>query len=298
MSYFLFLNHNGHDYTNLPYEAWGGIALNEREINHFISSIKHLETATFGVRLSDYGSFPKGHRLLSSDRIKWANQDEQLNDMARRKHAKAFLDKGHLGHAPTRQEFSAYGQACLQFARSIFGLLKNYDAPFFATAIPKESRRPKKYRNPEFIRKDVILLFERYFHLLESKKTPGFLMMDFDSLEQDANFIKRLNSYFTETRGGRFRAHRIISAPIYAEGDMQYPMAVSDILLYCLNVGFRLPRLGMNAPTRPNLASEFGPWISNLQYLGELHRSGEVYKTKGIVYVSNPYGRSQSENRN
>jgi len=45
----------------------------------------------------------------------------------------------------------------------------------------------------------------------------------------------------------------------------------------------------MDAPTRQEIADEFGPWLSRLQFRGQGHESGEVFDTFGIRFVSNPY---------
>lgn len=290
MSYYLFLEESGHDFVNVDYEVRGGVALQVRKLGPFISALKGLEESAFGDKLYHFDTEIKGHRLLGKDRYVWADQGEQLSGASRRKHALSFLMKGKQKRAPNRIEFTAYGQACLKLARGIFQLIKTFDGKIFASVIPKKSKKPEGFKFVEHLRKDQILLLERYYHFLEAEKEPGLIVLDDMGAMNRGRFIKRLDAYFSNTRGGRFRSHRILSAPLFASRDMRYPLGASDVVAYCINHGFRLPRIGMNADTRPEIAREFGPWISNLQYYGEHHRGGDIYKTKGIVFVNVPYG--------
>ena len=69
--------------------------------------------------------------------------------------------------------------------------------------------------------------------------------------------------------------------------DCRLPTPVMAI--YCVNWGFRLPTRGMDAPVRDEIASEFGPWLTQLQFQGEARREGRVFSEFGIVYVPDPY---------
>ncbi len=59
--------------------------------------------------------------------------------------------------------------------------------------------------------------------------------------------------------------------------------------IYCVNWGFRVPGIGMNAAVRDEIAREFGPWLNRLQFRGEGYREGEVFESFGIIYVPDPY---------
>jgi hypothetical protein len=48
----------------------------------------------------------------------------------------------------------------------------------------------------------------------------------------------------------------------------------------------------MTAPTREEIAGEFGPWLNELQYKGQGHRDGRVFESYGICFVPNPYESS------
>jgi len=79
-------------------------------------------------------------------------------------------------------------------------------------------------------------------------------------------------------------------------GRALYPVQVADVCIYCVNWGFRLPG-GMNAPTRPEIADEFGPWLTRMQYSGQGYKDGEVFNTFGIVFVPDPYQPRGQEKR-
>lgn len=78
----------------------------------------------FGGSLHEFATEIKGSKLLDKDRFRWAAQETgTLPDVVRRNHAKAFLTKKLTKKVPSRSEFTAYGQASLLLARSIFRLL-------------------------------------------------------------------------------------------------------------------------------------------------------------------------------
>ena len=70
---------------------------------------------------------------------------------------------------------------------------------------------------------------------------------------------------------------------------MTYPVQAADLCIYCINLGFRLPNRGMNAPVRQEIAEEFGPWLNRLQFRGQAYRNGKTYHEYGIVFVPDPY---------
>jgi hypothetical protein len=75
---------------------------------------------------------------------------------------------------------------------------------------------------------------------------------------------------------------------------MTMAVQAADLAIYCVNWGFRLPAAGMNEPTRPEIAEEFGPWLHELQYRGRAQRDGRTYESYGITYVPNPYGEGRA----
>lgn len=289
MSYLLFIDESGHDHKNTPYEVRGGILLHARTVWPFVRAVKALEVSCYGDALYKYGTEIKGHKLLDKDRFKWAHQDKWLDDASRRKHALSFLRKGLQKAPPSRIEFTAYGQSSLSMARGIFQLLQDHEAVLFAAAIPADVQKPPTYQAEEFLRKDHVFLLERLFYFLEWKREQGLLVMDETEKTEDRDFVRRLERYFTQTQTGRYRTEWIVPTPFFVSSDMTYPVQAADVCIYCLNWGFRLPVYGIKAPTREEIAQEFGPWLNRLQFKGEGYKEGEVFPTYGIVFVPDPY---------
>lgn len=170
MTWLLFIDESGHDHKNMPLEVRGGIALHVSKLWSFVQGWQRLEDDAFGVRLRDYGKEAKGHKLLDKDRLRWSAQVEPMSAEERRRHATRFLDKGKSKDAPTRMEFSAYGQACVEMARGAFDLLSGHNARVFASAIPKGARPPANFRYPDYLRKDHVFLFERFFYFFGERE--------------------------------------------------------------------------------------------------------------------------------
>lgn len=158
MSWLLFLDESGHDHKSMPYEVRGGVALHASELWPFIQQVQRLELASFGTELHQFKMELKGSKLLDKDRFRWAAQGQLMEDEARRSHCRGFLTKGLERKPPSRDEFTAYGQACLEMARGLFGLLLTHRATLFAAAIPKNVPRPTATEANELLRKDQVFL--------------------------------------------------------------------------------------------------------------------------------------------
>lgn len=284
MSYLLFLDESGHDHRTMPYEVRGGIALHARKLWPFVRRVQDAEQLAFGAALHTFGTEIKGSKLLDRKRFKLAAQLPPLDDATRRAAACAFLEKGRTGQAPTRTEFAAYGQASIKLAQLLFEALRDCDAAVLACAIPRGTTTAE-VGTEGHLRKDHVFLFERFFYLLERENEPGLLVMDRSDDSADRRFVHRIERYFTRTSTGRYRTARIVPSPFFVASDMSYPVQVADVAVYCINWGFRLPTLGMDAPVREEIAAEFGPWLRRLQFEGDGHRDGHVFRSYGIVYV-------------
>jgi hypothetical protein len=208
-----------------------------------------------------------------------------MAEAERRKQALNFLNSGAQHRTPRRDEFTAYGQACLAMAEGIFQLLMSHDARIFAAAIPCDVT-PADVPSVEFLRKDIVFLLERFFYFLEAERAPGLLVMDGSEKQADRKLVRRIERYFTETMTGRQRTQWIVPVPFFVESDMAYGIQIADLCIYCLNWGFR--RGGMTAATRP----EIEPFVAILEktiWHGDGYRDGRVFKTHGTVYVPDPY---------
>lgn len=290
MSYLLFLDESGYDHKSTPYDVRGGIVLHSTRLWQFVQQVKSLEVACFGDALSNFKTEIKGHKLRDKDRFKWAAQSYPMTEQDRRRQAHRFLSKGLEHRAPTKQEFTGYGQASLTMARGLFSLLQSHDAKVFAVAVPRNVTKPAGFTSEDFLRKDFVFLLERYFYFLDEHKETGLIVMDETEESQDRRFVKRLESYFLNTQTGQYRSIRIVPSPFFVSSDMAYPVQVADVCIYCVNWGFRLPNRGMDETVRQEIADEFGGWLGNLQYRSQVYdKDGGIKQTFSLVFVPDPY---------
>jgi hypothetical protein len=115
---------------------------------------------------------------------------------------------------PTRDEFTAYGQACLEMARGIFQALRVYEARLFAAVIPASVVKPATFEAEEYLRKDHVFLLERFFYFLEAEKQHGVLVFDQVDKGSDQRFVRRMERYFSRTNTGRYRSSWIVPVPM------------------------------------------------------------------------------------
>lgn len=294
MSWLLFLDESGHDHRNCPYEVRGGIAVHASKLWPLVQQLQVAELSAFGASLRQYSKELKGAKLLDKDRFKWSAQADLMPDEARQKHSRGFLMKGLEKQPPTREEFTAYGQASLEMARSVFAALRSFDCRLFASIVLRTIKKPDAFEAEEYLRKDHVFLLERYFYFLESEQAHGLLVFDACDKGADQRFVRQMERYFIKTRAGRYRSSLIVPVPMFVASDMTIPVQAADLAIYCVNWGFRLPLLGMSEPTREEIADEFGPWLNQLQYRGQGTRDGRTFDTYGITYVPNPYGEGRS----
>ncbi|KYF83890.1 hypothetical protein BE17_12835 [Sorangium cellulosum] len=288
MSYILFLDESGHDHRTMPYEVRGGVILHASKLWPFVQGMRRLEMSSFGATLASVGSELKGHRLLDKNRFKWAQQGSTMDDAARQKHARSFLQKGPQKHQPTRDEFTAYGQACLAMVHGTFQLLRDQGASIIAIAIPRNAPKPPADLS-EILRKDQVFLLERYFYFLQAQKETGLIVLDQTEKSDDRRLVRRIERYFEETVTGRHRAAYVVPSPFFVSSDMAYPVQAADICIYCINWGYRMPHRGMDAPTREEIATEFGDWIEDLEFYGTGRWHGKTFNVDGITYVPDLY---------
>ncbi len=78
-------------------------------------------------------------------------------------------------------------------------------------------------------------------------------------------------------------------APFFVSSDMTYAIQAADLCIYCVNWGFRLDSIGMDAEQRDEIADTFGVWLNRLQYRGQAYRDGQVFNSFGVVFIPDPY---------
>jgi len=205
MSWLLFMDESGHDHRNTPYEVRGGFTIRDSELWPFMQEWRRLERDCFGINLAEYRKELKGCKLLDRDRFRWASQAEPLPDNSRRRLCRLFLTKGQERKEPTRDEFTADGQASLEMAQGIFQLLRDRDAVLFASAIPRGVKKPDTFQAKDFLRKDHVFLLESYYYYLEKCHEYGLIVMDETDKTEDRRFVRKLEAYFEKTQTGRLR---------------------------------------------------------------------------------------------
>ena len=251
--------------------------------------MKKLEVESFGCSLNQFNKEIKGSTLIDRKRFKFSRQFGLLPDRDRQRFCHSFFIKNLRKLTPTREEFTAYGQACLHMARRTFELLYDYEAEVIATAIPRGIEKPDDFEREDFLRKDIVFLLERFFYFLDRNSAHGTLIMDETEKSQDRRFVSKLEAYFTKAFTGRSRTSRIVPAPFFVSSDMTPAVQAADLCIYCVNWGFRLPSRGMNAEHRPEIAEMFGKPLADLQFRGQGYRDGKIFDTYGIAFVPDPY---------
>lgn len=294
MSWLLLLDESGHDHKQMPYEVRGGVAMHARELWPFVQAMRRLEFDCFGCELSEYGHELKGCSLVDRKRFKLAARSRAVPDDSRRKLCRSHFTKGLEKKQSSCDELTAYGQACILMADNIFQLLRSHQAAIFAAAIPRGVRKPvglPATEPDEFLRKDQVFLLERYFCFLETKREYGLLVMDEVEKSEDRRFVRRLHRYFEKTAKGKHRSAWIVPTPFFVSSDLTHAVQAADLCIYCINWGFRLKSLGMDAVGRDEISSRFGYWLNELQYRGQGYHEGNVFDQFGIVFVPDPYTR-------
>lgn len=290
MTWLLFMDESGHDHQQMPYEVRGGVALHVSKIWPFEQGWGRLEEDCFGVSLHDFRKEIKGCKLLDRKRVKWRGQAPPMGAEERRKLCRSFLTKGLEKKPQSRDEFTAYGQACWEMATGVFQLLQQMDAVLFACMIPRKARKPAGFTLQDYLRKDHVFLFERYYYFLEEKEGHGLLVMDEVEDEADRKFVGLMQRYFTRTNKGRLRSSRVVPTPFFVSSQMTHPVQAADLCIYAINWGFRLDGIGWDGEVREEIAENFGPWLSRLQYRGAGERDiAGSFQTFGIVLVPDPY---------
>lgn len=288
MSWLLFLDESGHDHKNTPYEVRGGIAVHATKLWPLIQAVRTLEQSLFGSSLHDHGTEIKGHKLLDKDRFAWAAQSPPFDDAARRKHALNFLNCKGQARTPRRDEFTAYGQACLAFVERTAETLRSHGCRLFASMIP--CMKPPRDARTDVPRKDVVFLLERYFYFLEEAQESGLIVMDGTDKNTDRDFVRRMTQYFTGTLTGKQRTKWVVPVPLFVESDMAYGVQLADLCIYCLNWGYRTSK--MTGRVRTDVR-DFAWLLEPLIWKGSGYRQNatgiETYPTSSVVYVPDPY---------
>ena len=261
----------------------------------FINDFRASQKKAFGIEPNEFKEEIKGAKLLKSKRFEWAHQERVLADNERYNGVRRFLSNSNAARK-TKRDFTAYGQASLLLADSIFDLLEKHDAKLFASCVPKGVKPPKNFQLGHFLRKDHIFLQERFFWFLESKQEVGLLVMDQTEQTEDRRFINRLERYYTNTWNGRRRTQWIVPSPIFVDSGLSPLIQAADVCIYCVNWGFRRPQWRFSGPIREDVHKRYAGRCGSIQYRGDMidSDSRDVRKAYGIFYVSNPFSNTRA----
>ena len=284
------MDESGHDHKNTPLEVRGGVAIRDSKIWDFVKGWEEAKRFAFGDIIDRTDIEIKGSKLLEARTFKQANQiSEWLRPHDRHKAVARLLTQKRQGIKPSKRDFVAYGQAKLIMADRIFELIKSHDGKIFASLIPCGVRRPKDYKFDHFLRRDQIYLQERYFNFLEGQQEHGLFVMDQIEVTEDRRFVRRLNDYYRNTQNGRERTQWIVPTPLFVDSQLAVGVQAADVVLYCINYGYRRHEWGFTGLTRQEIQQRYGGLIHKFRYEGDVYNEGKVYTSYGIVYVPDPY---------
>lgn len=285
----LFLDESGTDHKQAPYEVLAGIAVSERKAWSLIEAIRAAQLEIFGVELVEVLKEFKGSQLLHRKKFRLATQLPEMDSASRRVLALSLLEKGKRSREtgtpenPSRAELTAYAQSSLHYAMRLLNLCAAHGVRVFASIIEPSAPLPSE----PVLRKDFAYLFERFFNSLEDAASAEHGLMVFDELDvtQSRRINIQMQHYFRDTRKGQQRAKRILPEPFFVHSDLTTLVQVADLVVYCLNWGWRLSGK-MNHPTRLEL-EPYGQKAANLQYKGKPRKAkdGKDYPVYGICYL-------------
>ncbi len=282
------MDESGHDHKNMNYEVRGGVSIATINVFNFLKNIQYSEEKIFGCKLSEFKTEIKGSKLLEKERFKWAAQGPKLSDEERQKGCRRFLTACLEKRNPTRQDFTAFGQASLEMADTILGLLKKYKAKIFACLIERGVKKPQNFEFEEYLRKDHVFLMEIFANFLARQREDGLLIMDQCEKEYDKKFKRQLTNYFAKTISGQQNANWIVPEPLFIESDINYLIQVADVCIYIINTGYR-KAYGMNAPVREEIQQRYETKIERMQYKYSKTINGKRTTITSIKLHKKPY---------
>ena len=249
MAYILFLDESGHDLKDSPYEVIAGIAIEDKSIWNLIRELHLLEENIFGRRYSAGGRELKARKILKSKTFRLAQQLPPIEPQERRLLSKECLDNGET---VTKRQLTALAQAKIAFAKEVLQIAANFRCKAFASIV---SQNFNPADTPEYLRKDFVYLFERYFYFLEDKpgEPSGIIVFDETEKTQSQRLIQQIENYFKKTNKGRTRATLLISEPLFVHSDLTTGVQIADLIAYVISWAMRLK--GMTKPVRPELST-------------------------------------------
>ena len=284
----LFMDESGTDHAESPYEVLAGVAIQSRDLWNLIQAVRATEREVFGMTLAEARVEFKGRKLLKPRVFRFASQSYPLPQAQRVDFCREFLKKGCREEetgAPQgrcRNEFTAYGQACLEFVERVLALCSQYRAKVFALMVLPEAAESA---DTDRLRRDYFVLFRRFGHYVEETGADRMGLIIFDERDKAHSqcLCQKMDSYFLGTGEGRALSAHIVPEPFFVHSDLTTAVRLADIVAYILNWGFRLPT--MTKPRREEIRP-LADMVYGLSYKGvHLMEDGSTRTLYGISYL-------------
>lgn len=247
MAYILFLDESGQDLRESPYEVIAGIAIEDKNVWNMVREVHLLEESLFGRRYTHGARELKARKLIKRKTYRLASQLAPIPQEERRQLAKECLDSGATA---TKRQLTALAQAKISFAAELLQIAANFRCKGFASIVTQEFN-PKD--TPDFLRKDYVYLFERFYYFLEDKheEPSGILVFDETEKTQSQLLIQQIENYFKKTFKGRQRSTMLIPEPLFVHSDLTTGVQIADLMAYIISWSLRLN--GMDKDVREEL---------------------------------------------
>ncbi len=156
------------------------------------------------------------------------------------------------GSSAGRKEMTALAQAKLAYVGDVLDTCGQYRCKALASIVSATAQRPTS----DFLRKDYVYLFERFFYFLEDSPYRASGIIVFDELDKAKSHIllEQMTGYFLKTSTGRMRASQVIPEPFFVHSELTTGVQVADLIAYILAWGFR----GEGSDDR---RKELGPFV-------------------------------------
>jgi len=248
VAYLLFLDESGHDRKKSPYQVLAGIAIEDLNLWNLINAIHESEYRHFGARYSVEDRELKGKKLLKRKTYRLASQMPPIEEEYRRELAKQCLEQGETAG---KDEITALSQAKIAFCGDVLDICGRFRCRVFASIVSREAPIPDDVG--DYLRKDYVYLFERFFYFLEDLGTHQAGIGVFDEFEKSRShmLVEQMSRYFKFTAKGKHRSSQIIPEPFFVHSDLTTGIQIADLTAYTINWGFRTG--DMTEPNRQEL---------------------------------------------
>jgi hypothetical protein len=287
----LFVDESGKNDTQTPYEVLAGISIAEKDLWNLIKAIRATEKDCFGDYLRNLRPTEvKASKLLKRKSFKFANKRMEIPQNELPQLAHTFLKKGLAAYKAkerksnfTLKEIIGYNRSVLNFVNKVIDISAGYGVKVFASV----SDNAGVASQPDFLKRDFIFLFERYFYFLSTLPENARGLVVFDELEKSMaqRLIQQMAGYFLGTKTGQFRSSKIIPEPFFVHSELTTGVFLADLTAYIINWGWRLKC--MTRQYRPEL-KPFADKLHDMQFVGTepARDSDNTWPLYGIKYIA------------